>query len=700
MEAFEPRLGRDWTISEYTGVVGLSFEDDAVALGTIAKVAVSAQQQPLERLSFSPGLFDADVRLQARIEEWGWELVALDSDRPMHVEVDRWKLTLIPETPVAPGESWALRFDYASPVAVLESSVDAQQALGVSPSSYDGNFQLYAFAELALEQFSQTASTTSYGQDEFYVVFPPWPLPYDCGAADGTDAFPPLDCVARSDVEPSITVALLDGWDAALPSEPTWQEVGGERLAVLDQVPFVMALSPKMAKRVVRIGERDVSLCAPAAHAEALDELEERVRADLPALEQRLGPYPFDAPTVCLSPLRFQHGGLATGRLALVNASVFRTLVGGDDAEVSRGPLRSLDEWIRTAPQFRAEREELVIHELAHHWWQSELPSRWSAVLAEGAATDIAARLLRERYGDSDVGYFVDVGVWAELAELEEMGIRAPRLSEYLHRRTDDWSPVEQTLPYVHGYLAFETMLHDAPAPWEALRAMHRDVPALAGTPNELFADLPGPRKAMAGILARDQTARASGRVNSIELQFRTIWPILRHETSTVGKTSVHVLAAISLREMQNAHLDAAGGLAGAAGVGWLVPASVLAAVGADEDCLDAPSSPRVRARCEDVLHREGPGMLMATMDMAALDEWLRVQDDDDWTWETYARERATDGAAEAAQRLAAEPIGVTAAEAARVEGEFPDGLGRAGLLYARIHANWAARAYLHLFSE
>jgi hypothetical protein len=684
---FEPEIGRRYDL-DYRGSLRLDPESpDGVTLETTATVAVTPRGEPLAALSFYPGLYDAAVRPEYSYFDWAWPLQALSSDRPVRVEVDDWRLTVVPETPVPPGQVWTLGFEYVTSVMVLEP-VDLGDMFDEQArwSRMTGGAELLELVNEAIQRFGQTALTTSFAQDQFYVLMPPWPLPFDCGGAEIDAAFAPTECVARVRLPARIEVRMPDGWDTVLPTVPA----PGDGAAVLSAIPSLVVTSPAMARSTTSVGDRTVALCGPRGRGAALDDLAARVRADLPALEALLGPYPFEQLTVCLSPMPLTHSGLAHGRLALVADAMFGSVL-PDDGAAPREALRRLDDWIRTSPMFRAFREELVVHELAHHWWRTELPTRWEILLNEGAASYIANTVLRERHAGTELAYFADANVWVDAARAEALGGAVPRLSEYLHHRGAAWSVTEDLLPYVHGFRLFEQVV-----PPDELGRVVRDRPAAHTDPEAVLVGLPGARRALRRVIERDEPLVASERVNLATYSYREAIARLEPELERAGMSPLVVLAMLHRPGAQQQTMHMYARLLGADGADWYTTGAVMALAEIDE-CIELPDDVDAVRRCEDRLHQDGRLVLGAVMELAETDQWIAVERDPN-VW--LAMPARTDEAwlSAAARRVAAAPVRVTADEARRADDVLSAGRGRAGLLFARIHARWAARAYLDLF--
>jgi len=684
----------------YRAELRLELEDpDRPWLRTEVELELVPRGGPLGRFDLGPGLYDQGVRPEAAPDAWEWSLVSLESDRPIRLEATDWTLGIVPARPPGPGDPWRLSLGYWSPVGILAQGLEPS-ALLPAPDSAEGALRaMLELGEKVLARFAKDAPTASFAEDGVHVLVPPWPLPHDCAGRSAAEAFPPLECVSRHQLPVEVRVHVPPGWQAVLPTPPRWEDdPDGGRVAVVDRLPALLLLAPRLAWRELEVGGRAVRLCAPEARAADLDELARLVGRALPRLEARLGPYPQAAPIVCLSPTPIDLWGLARGRLALVDVEAFSAA--GLGARPEEGLGARLEAWIAEDAYFRALREELVLHELAHHWWRAELPDRWERLLGEGAATFIARELLLEGAADERTRFFARASPWLDAAQLELAGARLPPRAAYLARGPVPPGPGEALLPYLHGLQLLEGLYLEpgGAVRWEALRALHAGAPAVAREPASLLAD-PAERARLRALLAEDAPLQASARVDPVEHALACTEGMLAalEGDPSLGplfqplRRSLPALGA-ALRAQVAERIAAASGLDRQ---DWALPAEVLAAAGVAR-CAANPLPLELHAGCLEALGGAGLGHLAGLMARAD-PEVGRAAATLPRAEELLDRPRPARALRAAAEALADRPVALDDAEAARLADGGALGEARAALLRARLAARWAARAALAL---
>ncbi|HOX47255.1 MAG TPA: hypothetical protein PK668_26920 [Myxococcota bacterium] len=697
----EPGLELDRLYAlDYRGEIRLALDEPGHAwLETRVELTLTPRSGPVGRLDLGPGLYDQGVRPEVSPGGWEWSLRSVDSDRPVRLQATDWTLALVPDAPPGPGEPWRVELEYETPVGVLAQGLHASDLLPEPVTSAGALQAVLELGEKVLERFGKDAPTSSFAEGDYHVLIPPWPLVHDCAGRGAAEAFPPLECVSRHQLPAEIRVHLPAGWQAALPTAPRW-ETGPdqERVAVLDRLPAMLVLAPRLAWRELELGGRKVSLCAPEGRARDLEELGRLVALALPALEARLGPYPQGEPIVCLSPTPIDLWGLARGRLALVDVEAFSAPELAQGQQASLG--QRLEGWIAGDAYFQSLREELVLHELAHHWWRSELPDRWERLLGEGAATLIAREAQLAGTSDERRRFFARASPWLDGAQIELAGVALPSRAAYLRRGPVPTGPAEALLPYLHGLLLLEGLYLDerGAVRWEALRALHAAAPAAARSPAAMLA-APTERARLAALLAEDAPLRPGQRVDPVEHALRctegmldalegdaALGPLLRPLKLTLPGLGELIRAQMAERLARAYGLETPD---------WGLAGEVLASAGIGR-CAEPPADAARRAECLEELGGQGLGHLAGLMALGD-PEVRRAADAMPEARTLLSRPRRPEELRAAAEATLARPVEVTDADAGRlVEGQT-FGQARATVLYDRLAARWAARAALEL---
>jgi hypothetical protein len=678
----------------------LSSPEEPVLL-TRAVLELTARHAPLERLELVPGLRELGLRPELGPDAWDWSLVALHSDRPLALTAEDERLGLVLVRALAPGERWRVELELQSPVAAL--AADARLGdLGPELASLEG---LLEVGEQLVARFSKDAATTSFVEAGFHVLLPPWPLPLDCAGRSPGETFPPLDCVARHLLPAEVRVEVPAGWEAILPTPPVWElPPEGPRVARVERLPTVLVLAPGVAWQTVEVGGRRVGLCAPPARAGALPELGRLVAELLPRLEAALGPYPGADPVVCLSPTPLELLGLARGRLALIDMEVFPG-GGSEGGREEDGLDPRLAAWLRHSAYFQALREELVLHELAHHWWRAELPERWERLFGEGVASLVARELALAASEDEERRYFARASPWLEAAQLELAGLTLPPLSALVARGPLPAGPAEGLLPYLHGLGLMERLLEDGRGGlrWEALRRLHREAPALAHGPEHLFQGDPVSRARLQEALAGDQRLSGLGRVDPIEHSMRCARGLL--EALAEDEVASPALEALrrepgTLRGLFRARLvERLGAGLDPEQAGWSRIGEVLRLAGR-AGCVAPPGDPAARQACLAELQGAGLGTLGGLVDLAEPAVWRSLEAGPEAGELLFERPRSGQALGEKARALLANPVRVDDAQAEELGETLSLAEARVERLFLELQARWAARAVLELFPE
>jgi hypothetical protein len=699
--AAKPELGRLYDL-EYGGELTLLEPEPGLhSLLTSVSLHLTPKTKPLDRIDLWPGLDDISVCPQAGFNWWSWHFSEITSDRPMRVEASSWGFSIFADKPVPLGEKWNIQIKYKSPVSKLASSTTINDMLGKFKgiSSHIGQSQLFQILELLLSKFTKESVDWSYVDEDFFVLMPPWPLVFDCGGKAFAQAFPPTECVARHGIKSDVRLNVPPGWEAVLPTKPVWEvKPAGAKVARVDRLPTIAILSPSLKWKTAVAGKKKFRLCAPTKRGQDLDLLARLISDSVPALQETLGEYPLDEPIVCLSPMPVEFGGLARGRLALVAMETFDT---NYREKAESGSLQGkLIEWIATDPFFRSLREETVLHELAHHWWQVEMPDRWERLFMEGVANFVSVQVQHRRYSDEDLLFFTNANLWLDAVQTERAGVKIPTLLTFLNNRSRQCLLGDALAPYTNGTALFEMLYtdDDQKVRWEALRKLHHPRERVFHNPEHLVANDAQALGLLQLILKSDLKVKLNERVDPFEVAKRLMTTL--HEILPDSEILERILdkwdTIVAFMKMSPAS-NAMGQFLGVDANKWAPVGQVLQLLDVNF-CLEPPQTALDRQRCRALLMEHGPGVLAAVM--ALDDHKLLVKaeknpevyhDLQDKKWDQSVLQKRS-------AELLRSPAQATEAEARSFERLMPPGEALQFILFTRVHARWAARAYQDLF--